>query len=50
MREDPNKEYEVDWPLPADEPRNEPNEPWARIVDDQDEWPGWRERRDDTFA
>jgi len=46
---------DIDWPWPMPEPRNEVNEPWARQVDDQDEWPGWREinaadAQTDTFA
>ena len=32
------------WPMPAREtPSPEPTHPWARMVDDQDEWPGWKE-------
>jgi len=37
-------EWERMWPMPSREtPSPEPTHPWARMVDDQDEWPGWKE-------
>ena len=44
------EEWEAMWPMPSrPTPIPEPTHPWARTADDEDEWPGWKER-DDSFA
>lgn len=40
----PDREPEIEWPEPREDPHEERSEPWARVLRDDDILPDWVRR------